>query len=194
MSLFPIHLPEAAISIYPIPKNGGTTLWAWVYFVRTEGQLPPNVYEQTWLADGPLQERKMIVRRDPVDRFISGYRNFRDKRGLSLGFDEFFEQFPSLFQTDGDIRHHFAPQSSFYPNLPLESFEHVVDFENFAEAKLIIERSMGTQLPEIHFQQAVFEDFEVQEWQAGAIAQMYQCDYDAGFGTPDAWRRDLPPE
>jgi hypothetical protein len=125
MQLLPIHLPDADLSIYTIPKNGGTTLWAWVYFVRTGGQLPfGNVYDETWLSDGPLMQRKLIVRRDPVDRFISGYRNFRDNRGLTLGFDEFF----------------------------------------------------------------------VQEWQAESIAQIYQCDYDAGFGDPGAWHRNLPPE
>jgi hypothetical protein len=195
MPLLPIHLPEADLSVYTIPKNGGTTLWAWVYFVRTAGQLPPgNVYDETWLCDGPVMQRKLIVRRDPVDRFISGYRNFRDKRGLTLGFDQFFEQFSSLFRTDGNIRHHFAPQSCYYPDLPLNSFANVVDFECFAETKNLIVQSTGVALPGIHFQRAEFDDFEVQEWQAAAIAQIYQCDYDAGFGDPGAWRRNLPPE
>lgn len=191
-SFTPIHLPEAGLSIFTIPKNGGTTLWAWVYLLQTKSEhLPGNVYSQTWLRKGPLQKQKLIVRRDPVERFISAYRNFRDKRGLKLGFDDFFEQFPHRYQTDGDIYQHFRPQSGFYPNMPLESFDHIVDFEHFHEAKSLIEQLSGEQVPDIHYQRAKFCDFEVHEWQAETIARFYQCDYDSGFGIPDAWRRDL---
>lgn len=52
----PIHLPEQGVSIFTIPKNGGTTLWAWVHHLRTGGSpLPANIYREKWLEDGPRQ-------------------------------------------------------------------------------------------------------------------------------------------
>jgi len=190
MAFGPIHLPDIDISIYHVPKNGGTTLWAWVYFLRTGGKLPSygKVYEAAWLADGPACARSLIVRRDPVERFISGYRNFRDHRGLKLEFNPFFEQFPELYQTNANIRHHFRSQSSYYPQLDLSKVDHVVDFDRFTDAKKILEQLSGRDLPDLQLQKAEFSDFEVAEWQAEMIADFYRCDYDAGFGVPDAWR------
>lgn len=179
----PIHLPSAGLSIFTIPKNGGTTLWAWVYYLRCGGNLPPgNVYRQSWLTQGTVQPGTMIVRRDPVERFISGYRNFRDKRGLEMAFDEFMEKFPELYNTNRSVRHHFRPQCSYFPDRRLEDFDHVVDFENYGEAKELLEEATGVMLPEIRFQKSVFSDFTVRDWQRALIRDTYQCDYEAGFG------------
>jgi|GEM_PF-6629359 len=203
MSSSPIHLPQADLSIYTIPKNGGTTLWAWMYFLRASGNLPPygKVYDAAWLAHGPALRQSLVVRRDPIDRFISGYRNFRDHRGLTLGFDDFFESFPNLYRTNENIRHHFRPQSSYYQNLALEKVDYVMNFNNFADIKILLEQLSKRKLPQLQLQQAIFSDFEVADWQAEVIAEFYECDYKAGFGVPDAWRtsliegsRDLAPE
>jgi len=48
-----------------------------------------NIYDHGWMCDGEVEPETMMIRRDPVARFISGYRNFRDKRGWWMGFAEF---------------------------------------------------------------------------------------------------------
>jgi len=184
-----IHIPTIDLSILDIPKNGGTTLWTWAYWLR-RGGFPKggNVYGESWLSKGDRQARALMVRRDQVDRFIYGYRNFRDKRGLRLGFVEFVERFDDLYQSDEDTRWHFRPQSRYYPEIPLAKIDHVVDFDDFASAKLLLENLSGQKIPDLHLQRAVFDDFEVDEALAAMIAESYRCDYEAGFGVWDSWR------
>jgi len=101
MSPDPIHLPEQDLTLFVIPKNGGTTLWLWTYYLRTCGKTAEgNVYHQQWLSGGGCLANTLIVRRDPIGRFISGYRNFRDKRGLELDFNAFVNAFHQLYETD----------------------------------------------------------------------------------------------
>lgn len=126
-----------------------------------------------------------------MHRFISGYRTFRDKRGLELALDEFFRKFPVLYQENKNVRWHFRPQSDFFPDMALARFGRVFDFERFDLIKAELERTSGTALPDSHHQQSRFSDFEVMEWQAEQIAEFYRCDYEAGFGIPERRREDL---
>ncbi len=186
MPSHPIHLPEQDLSLFTIPKNGGTTLWWWTYYLRTCGRSAEgNVYDHGWLSGGGCLGRTLIVRRDPVSRFISGYRNFRDKRGLELDFDSFVEAFPSLYATDTNLRHHFTPQSQFYPTRPIASFDHVIDFGKFHEVKEILEDYSGAILPELHHQKAIFDDFQVRPGHLEFIRSFYAEDYDNGFCEED---------
>lgn len=180
----PVHLPEQDLSIFTIPKNGGTTVWSLVYCIRKGGQLPPgNVYDEKWLSEGKTLGETLIIRRDPVERFVSGYRNFRDKRGLSLGFDEFVSAFPQLYENDANLKHHFRPQKSYYPEMPLSVIDHVIDFHSFHEVKKLLEDKSGVVLPELHFQKAVFDEFEVTESHLSFIREFFAADYEAGFGN-----------
>lgn len=182
----PANLPELGLSVLTIPKNGGTTLLHWIHFLRTGRNSSENVYQQKWLFEGGLLGETLIVRRDPVERFISGYRNFRDKRGLELGFDDFVRQVPELVLDDDDLWHHFAPQSEYYPSRPLGEVDHVFDFGDFEGIREFLSERAGRELPRYHEQKSRFQDFEVTEDQVASIRQYYVKDYLAGFGEGGA--------
>ena len=154
----------------------------WCYFIRMGKDVEGNIYEQEWLYDGEVEKETLMIRRDPVQRFISGYRNFRDIRGLKLGFAEFLERLPELLKRDGNIRHHFRPQSDYFPWMPLAKVDHVFDFEDFSKVKEFLEGRCGKTLPDHHAQKSYFNDFEVTNEQVELIQEYYVQDYIAGFG------------
>lgn len=156
-----LSLPELELFLFIVPKTGGTTIANWVRFLKTGDQKPgPHVYEEGWLWDDQVRAEKLRIRRDPVDRFVSGYRNYRDMRGLRLNFADFVEKFEGLMEEDDDIRHHFQHQYLFYP-YAIEDYEHVFDFSQFHQVKLFLESRSGKRLPEWHLIQAHYQNFEV---------------------------------
>lgn len=179
-----LSLPESNLSLFTVPKTGGTTIASWVHFLRTDGQEPgPNVYDAHWLWDEVEQKEKLRVRRDPVDRFVSGYRNFRDKRGLRLSFADFLEKFEKLMQEQPNIRHHFQPQHLYYP-YAIEDYDYVFDFSQFPEIKKFLEQRTGKRLPAWQREKADFKDFEVTRKQVDRIREFYAQDYELGFCEP----------
>ncbi len=178
----PVQIPSLGLSLFTIPKNGGTTLWHWSYWLRTGREVQGNVYQYGWMCDGEVERETVMIRRDPVARFVSGYRNFRDKRGLAMGFDRFVREIPDLIRTDGNIRHHFAPQSDYFSWMPLAEVDWVFNFEEFGAVREFLEERAGNRLPECHAQRSSYSDFEVRDEHVELIQQYYLNDYLAGFG------------
>lgn len=179
-----LYLPESNLSLFTVPKTGGTTIASWVHFLRTDGQESgPNIYDAHWLWSDEVQEEKLRVRRDPVDRFVSGYRNFRDRRGLRLNFEDFVEKFDKLIEENGDIKHHFQAQHRYYPHA-IEDYDHVFDFHQFSEIKNFLEERTGRRLPAWRYEKADFSNFEVTSKQVDRIREFYAKDYELGFCEP----------
>lgn len=94
-------------------------------------------------CDHPI---RVCITRDPVERFISAYRN----RVMSLkvvkspGIQHFIDNFDK-FMKNGDIRTHFSPMWHFYGVRP-DWFTHIFDISQMAELKEL----MGPQLPDFH--------------------------------------------
>jgi hypothetical protein len=95
---------------------------------------------------------------------------------------EFVKCLPELLPGDADLRHHFAPQSDYYPGNPLPEVDHVFDFEDFALIRAFLEERSGRSLPHYHEQMSYFQDFEVTDEEVELIQQYYLNDYVAGFG------------
>lgn len=179
-----LSLPEVELSLFTAPKTGGTTIASWVHFLRTDGQEPEaNVYDAGWLWSDEVQAEKLRIRRDPVDRFVSGYRNFRDKRGLRLGFSEFLEKFEKLMEEDPNVHHHFQAQHLYYPHA-IEDYDYVFDFSRFGDIKQFLEQRTGRRLPTWQHQKARFSNFEVTGKQVDRLREFYAKDYELGFCEP----------
>jgi hypothetical protein len=178
----PLNLPEHGLSLYPIPKNGSTTLWMWGFLLRTGEECQKDLYENGWMYDGPVESKTMMVRRDPVARFISGYRNSRDKRGLAMGFPEFVDRLPELMEEDGEIAHHFKAQEAYFPEKPLREVDYVFDFDDFGAVRAFLEERTKVELPDYHEQKSYFDDFTVSGEEIEKIKNYYLDDYIEGFG------------
>lgn len=178
----PIHFPSHDLSIFTIPKNGGTTLWSWCHFVRT-GEIPTGpIYKHAWMCDGPPLSRTIVVRRNPIGRFVSAYRNARDIRGLEVPFDQFVREFPNIVKTSESLLHHFRPQSVHVDDRKIEDFSEVLDFEDFPLVKLRLEEILKCALPDIHLQKSYCDDFTVSDEHIELIQEYYVDDFLAGFG------------
>lgn len=177
---------EHHFALYNVPKGGGTTLRSWIYFSRTgqlaikdEGAGYINQESKTykylkdigyevcdfvpWI-DGP----SVCVVRDPVDRFISLYRDkiVREKRCgepiPTLG--EFCRNFANLMEAhdfphgaNPDLNylgHHFAPQSLIIGKNK-DYFEHIFKMEEIdTSLKVYLEGKWGISLPSLHCRKA----------------------------------------
>lgn len=186
----PLNLPDHGLSLYPIPKNGSTTLWMWGYLLRKGEECTENIYDNDWMYDGDSEAITMTVRRDPVDRFISGYRNSRDKRGLTLGFSEFVKRLPELMEADSSVAHHFKAQYEFFPEKPLRDHDYVFDFNDFNAIRAFLEHFTKTKLPDYHEQRSYFDDFTVSDEDLETIQNYYLNDYFEGFGELKDERND----
>lgn len=179
-----LQLPEINLSLCTIPKNGGTTLWNWAHLLR-KGELPEvkNVYLcEPWLAShAPVGETVLVVR-DPVERFVSGYQNFVEFRELKSSFDQFVDDFPSLFQSDRNVSHHFRPQFSYHQGITPQTADHVFRVGDMRKIKTLLEEKSGKVLPDLQQQKSYSEKPSPKPWQLELIRSFYQRDYELGFG------------
>ena len=177
---------DHGFAIYNAPKGGGTTIRSWIYFAKTgelalrdEGNGYINQAKKTskslkemgyevcnfipWM-DGP----SVCVVRDPVDRFISTYKDKiqREKRcgNPPPTLSEFIRDFENLVKTNDKphganpnlnfLEHHFAPQSVILGS-DKNYFEHIFRMSEInTKLKEYLEKRWDLQLPDLHCRKA----------------------------------------
>jgi hypothetical protein len=119
---------------FPVPKVGCTALKLAIMkhnnprkYARAERDVervhgwrgyrtPPWAWEWRSYVRPPSM-RAFCVIRDPIDRFVSGYRNriahWRDLGDEVPGINEFALELEKHCRSDGHIRHHFMPMVEF---------------------------------------------------------------------------------
>ena len=177
---------DHGFAIYNAPKGGGTTIRSWIYFARTgelalkdkgEGYLVQEQKTYKFLnefgyevcnfipwMDGP----SVCVVRDPVDRFISTYKDKiqREKRcgNPPPTLSEFIRDFENLVKTNDKphganpnlnfLEHHFAPQSVILGS-DKNYFEHIFRMSEInTKLKEYLEKRWDLQLPDLHCRKA----------------------------------------
>ena len=201
-------------ALYNVPKGGGTTLRSWIYFSRTgqlaikdegAGYIQQASQTYKYLRDIGYEVCNFIpwtggpsvcVVRDPVDRFISLYRDkiVREKRCgepiPTLG--EFCKNFANLIEAHdfphrvnpslNYLGHHFAPQSLILGKNK-DYFEHIFKMEEIdTSLKIFLEGKWGVELPSLHCRKAEKENKVIPSTEElRLIREIYKTDYALGW-------------
>lgn len=197
-------------SIYDAPKIGGTTIRSWVNYYKTgnlnlhhegNGYISPTPFHYSVIKDQDyvldffeesLFER-VVIKRDPVTRFISCYSDKVIKEGNISYFksiDNFLDNFydivkshPQKFSDNknlGYMWYHFAPQVNQF-GYNIKYYDKVFDISEIpTKVKLYLEQKWNIQLPEIHTRKNL-NKINLNNEQVEKVKQIYKEDYKVGW-------------
>lgn len=205
---------ENDFAIYDAPKTGGTTLRLWICYAGTGEMMTENPFPGTeyfkdnrrsydqlmdWgyeLLGGfgnPDVSTKVCIKRDPVKRFISCYRDkiLLEKRcnvsvdDLIDHYDEVVAKVPQYMwdMKTSYIKFHFDPQTFHFGN-DTSFFDNVFDVSEVGTGvKKFLEGKWEIELPEIHARDSrgVVPELQLTDSQIKKIKKFYQVDYDNGW-------------
>lgn len=128
---------------------------------------------------------KIVVKRDPVKRFVSGYTNrvlhHNKLGGMKPSFSEFVRRFDYFYSKYSDIETHFRPQVSFF-GLDKSMFTHIFDVSEMDKVKEFFEDTYQRKFPDLRLQQGgTTLKPEITKEQEDWIRKKYEADYVAGW-------------
>ncbi len=166
-----IHLPALALSLYVSPKVMSTSLKLWAFEYENDRKFEPfqvagktrhihSLYPTSEFGNTRHfeQHTKVAIVREPVDRFLSMYRNrvLTKQQGHHLsrkavrenGLQEapdlelFLRNFQRYMDVSSEIAHHAAPQAVYLGN-DVDFFDHVFNFRQVVELEEFLTRRVG---------------------------------------------------
>jgi hypothetical protein len=199
---------DSQIAYYHAPKNGSRTMLGYLalikepdlynnypgYFHPTDNEVYSELRERVQrngkhhynpneipIVDNPY---RIVVKRDPVKRFISGYTNrvlHHRKLKETPDFDTFLENFDKYKSKYADIETHFKPQINFFGK-DRSIFTHIFDTSEMHLVKEFLEDLYQRNFPDIRLQQGgnhnkIKPTKQQEDW----IRKRYKDDYDAGW-------------
>jgi hypothetical protein len=196
------------IAYYHAPKNGSRTMLGYLaltkdptlfeehpeYFKERDDEVYWELRNRTQKLGRhdfdpeavPVVDNKIriVIKRDPVKRFVSGYTNrvlFHNKMREKPTFDEFINNFNKFHKTYADIETHFKPQVRFF-GLDKSIYTHIYDVSEMHLVKELLEDTYKRKFPDLRLQQGGNDSKptvtkEQQNW----ITEKYRVDYDAGW-------------
>lgn len=205
---------ENDFAIYDAPKTGGTTLRLWICYAGTGELMTESPFAGTkyfkdnrksydqlmeWgyeLLNGfgnPDVSTKVCLKRDPVKRFISCYRDkiLLEKRcnvsvdDLLDHYDEVVSRVPQYMwdMKTSYIKFHFDPQTFHFGN-DVGFFDNVFDVSEIGTGvKSFLEDRWKIELPDIHARdgRGIVPELDLTPKQIEKIKNFYQIDYDNGW-------------
>lgn len=200
---------DSQIAYYHAPKNGSRTLLGYLALTKD-----PNLYEEhpeyfDPVFDEvytPLRDRvekqgrhhyeprfvptvdnpiRLVVKRDPVKRFVSGYSNrvlhHNKLGGMKPDISEFIKRFDYFYSRYSDIETHFRPQVSFF-GLDKSIFTHVFDVSEMHLVKELFEDTYKRSFPDLRLQQGGnTQKPDLTKEQEAWIQKKYEADYATGW-------------
>lgn len=200
---------DSQIAYYHAPKNGSRTLLGYLALTKE-----PDLYDKNpeyfdpvhGEAYNPLRSRveklgrhhydphlvpsvdhkiRLVVKRDPVKRFVSGYTNrvlhHNKLNGLKPDISEFIKRFDHFYKSYSDIETHFKPQVFFF-GLDKSIFTHIFDTSEMHLVKELFEDTYKRKFPELQLQQGGNKQRpELTKEQEAWIQKKYEADYAAGW-------------
>jgi len=203
---------ENDFAIYDAPKTGGTTVRLWICYAGTGDLMKTDrkvdyysdnreTYEllKDWgysLLDGfgePEVSSKVCIKRDPVKRFISCYRDkILGEQRANVSVDDLLDHYDEViaktpqFMWDNKtnyIKFHFDPQTFHYGS-DVSFFEHVFDISEMnTGVKSYLESKWDIEIPKLHARdnRKAIAPLELTEEQIAKVKKFYQVDYDNGW-------------
>ena len=200
---------DSQIAYYHAPKNGSRTMLGYLALTKE-----PDLYkEHPEYFDPvhdemykPLRDRveksgrhhydphlvpivdnsiRLVVKRDPVKRFLSGYTNrvLHHNRldGMKPDISEFIKRFDYFYGKYSDVETHFKPQVFFF-GLDKSKFTHVFDTSEMHLVKELFEDTYKRSFPELQLQQGGNKQKpELTKEQEAWIQKRYEADYVSGW-------------
>ena len=215
-----ILLARWSLGYLPIPKVACTSIKEALFRLATDEAFSPKAaggathvhsYFDRRSCDIGQARRRLIVVRDPIQRFLSGYSNrvlhhqelsreylqrqpmWERLKREEFPFDPDLESFIdrlALYRQVPTIDHHFRPMSEFVP--PLASFDKVYPFEALTQFCQDVTHWTDRPLQLGHMQRGgpKLTAAELSPTAREKLLAYYAADYDmlAGLYTPDTWR------
>ncbi|MSU88404.1 hypothetical protein GE300_02080 [Rhodobacteraceae bacterium 2CG4] len=207
----PIYCERLRIAYFPVPKVGSSTMRSVLYTInngldldrvdahRGADKTRPEIrarFHKVAKADRaqrhPDYETLAIVR-DPLARFVSGFRNkildgqlerlengpvVRDSTLPSRpDIDAFLENFDQYMARSGMLKRHFRPMS-FYLGRNLRWFDHVYRLEQFATLEAFLDARIGAKIAFPHKKKKDDRaEITLTPAQQARVREIYRADY-----------------
>jgi len=204
--------PKNDFIVRDVPKGGGTTIRSWVgvYLLKRELTLRPYGYSDYLLNVDPhfshihtmgykidiyseFSGESICITRDPVERFISCYRDKVIKEGmLRISIDDLLDNWDSIIVNDDNHSgwdheynyawYHFAPQvHQLGPSR--DNYTKVFDISEMSTGvRSYLEDKWKTPLPELHTRNSKSgRKIVLTEDQIRRVKEIYKDDYQAGW-------------
>ena len=181
------------------PKMGSRTILGWFALIQEPSlyQFHPeyfvgiskgdeaytyirNLRELTSEID--LHKKSFCVVRDPVERFISAFKNrvLTHDECEEKDFGRFVDNFDYYYETNRSVGIHFRPATDFY-GTDRSIYDKVFRLEHLGSCKEWLEEEFDCKLPDIKLQQSVKVDIKPTEEQIEKIKHIFRKDYKHGW-------------
>jgi hypothetical protein len=185
-----VHLDGEKFQIYRAPKTGTTSTWHWIYqastgkqFCEVTGKPEGKIYGGGWrevLSPLDPNAKRIIVTRDPVERFISAYRDMTRRGQLTAPFDQVATVPKDLLNAKGDLTHHFQLQYHSF-GLRASDADMVIPFSKLDDLRKMIEEAAGFTIDNTRRMVSPKLPLTVTTADLDNLMPFLQTDYDAGL-------------
>ena len=199
--------PQHNFTIYDVPKGGGTTIRSWIDYAETgqtllkelhKGYVSQNGQSYQRLKDRynvcwfqPTTGKKIAIKRDPIKRFISCYkdkiiREGRDCKTHGWSVDKILDEYnrlPNHWRKHGKtpigyLYYHFAPMVQHLGKDPSYYDQVFWLSEMDTKVKEYLEDMWKIKLPNLHCRNQKYSNpLNLTKKQKNKIREIYSIDY-----------------